>query len=113
MTEESTRCLVLLSVPGTGARAARNIMWHKWEEALKFTETSYRKCDTAMGWGCLNQDWIEFEDDCITSWDWVKPLSLIGYWDGLYQDLEDGKIIMLIYYKVPNEGGGFDYVPHH
>lgn len=81
----------------------------KWNvplmDEMKQMFPKHLRCDTIMGWGCLDQDWLEITTDIDTSWGWCKPLSITDdQWNRLYQLLESGQMLMMVHY------GGH---PHH
>ena len=71
----------------------------------------WNKCDTIAGWGCLNQDWIEFTCDIETSWSWCKPCFIVDGSDAekyFFELLDHGKLIMMVHYVEDGK-----YIPHH
>jgi len=84
----------------------------KWLiELLDRNEIKWNKCDTIAGWGCLNQNWIEFICDIETDWSWCKPCFIIegsAVEKYFYELFDHGKLIMMVHYI-----DGDKYIPHH
>jgi len=63
-----------------------------------------KKVDTVLGWGNLNQDWLEVETEVEPSWGWCKPLCLHQLqWVKLYELLEEGKVLMMVFFRKNGE----------
>lgn len=78
----------------------------------KFPEGEMK--DTHPAWGNLDQNWWIVETDIETSWSWCRPLSLSeGDWEYLFNELENGNLVMTVYYVDRNENGEIDYTAHH
>lgn len=59
-----------------------------------------KKVDTVLGWGNLNQHWLELTCEIETSWDWCKPTVLNDEeWNWFHSALSCGMYIMMVYYK--------------
>ena len=72
-------------------------------------------CDTKAAWGCLNQDWYEVECEIDTSFGWCEPTKLSkDEKEALYQLLDTGRLLMMVYYiRLNDDGTVKEYEPHH
>lgn len=107
---ESVRCLIDITQPG---RSREHIPW--LTSMLARYGISFKEVDTVMGYGNLNQDWIEFECEVETSWGWCKPTFLdLRDWGALVDALEHGRLIMMAYYVTQDDPHGErKFIPHH
>lgn len=114
--DKPIKCLINITVPGYGEDTWKT--FKKLPEIKLVTDQldklgiSCQSVDNVAGWGCLNQDWIEFEAFVYTSWGWCK-IDQFENWDKVfYPLLVSGKLLMyLSYIKETKEGK--EYIPHH
>lgn len=107
--------LIDISIPGRSLRHSKEI-----EDLVGYLEECripWRAVDSVLGWGNLNQDWIEFEAEIETSWGWCEVKFTEGerqkfIWGWLKENLESGKFLMHIMYKAIKASGEVEYVPH-
>lgn len=64
----------------------------------------WQKVDTNLGWGNLNQDWIEFTTEIDTSWSWCK-LNILTEKESkiLFALLQRGELLMTVHYREKGE----------
>lgn len=110
------KCLVQVSVPG---ERSDNMCLDKYPEvqglisALKKNNIEYVRCDSIMGWGNLNQDWIEFKCELETSWSWPRLLFMDdSEAEEFFQKLHHGRLLMMLSY-IEEKDGKTEYVPYH
>lgn len=109
-TGEYMEALINISTPGTFSDLKQNPIILELISILDKHSIKHRFVDTVVGWGNLNQDWLEFVCDIETSWSWCKLTSLTDEeWKTLYDRLTSGLIIMMIHYKTKDG----EYIPHH
>jgi len=94
-------CLVSVSCPGTKTPLRNNTTLKPIVRILDAHEIAYQFVDTMAGWGCLNQDWLEFTCVVERSWSWCKPNFLSDKeWTEIWHPmLEEGKLLMQIHYR--------------
>jgi hypothetical protein len=108
--------LVSVSVPGDIPEDSRlteqpAIAW--LESVLEKNNIKSHVVDTVMGWGNLNQDWLEFRAEIETSWSWCELCCLSAEESETFRSyLSDGKLLMRIYY-IKNEEGKETFIPHY
>jgi hypothetical protein len=78
-------------------------------DMLKLMDINYQKVDTVAGWGCLDQDWIEFEREVETSYGWCSIKGLEAFHDYFHE----GSLLMHLSYVKVNKCGQKEYTPHH
>ncbi len=102
--------LVSLTCPGTKTPLRDNASIKRVVGLLDTHHLQYQFVDNVAGWGCLNQDWLEFTCEIETSWGWCKPQFLTeAEWTEIWFPLlQEGKVLMQVYYKV-----GDELVAHH
>lgn len=95
-------CLVSVSCPGTKTPLRKNPTLEPIVRILNAHAIAYQFADTMAGWGCLNQDWLEFTCVVETSWGWCKPKFLSEKeWTEIWLPLlEEGKLLMQIHYRI-------------
>jgi hypothetical protein len=112
---ELTKCLILLGIPGTKKEIKDDVYIKLIVERLTSLGIKFTFCDTVAGWGCLNQDWLEFECAVKTSWDWCRlDIFPIPEWEkDWYPVFESGQLLMQVLYVTNNEEPGKKYIHHH
>jgi hypothetical protein len=103
-----TKCLICISAPGTSAKLESNPYIGKLIRQLDKKRIKWQKVDSMMGWGCLNQDWIEFTAPVLTSYGWCEIKGL-EYLTDLFIE---GKLLMSLCYikEVP---ASVEHIQHH
>lgn len=103
--------LVSMSCPGTKIPLRENKALEPVLRLLKEHGIAHEFVDSMLGWGCLNQDWVEFTCEMEMSWGWCKPefLTEQEWVEVLYPLLVNGQVLMQVYYK---KGDG-ELVAHH
>jgi hypothetical protein len=103
--------LIYLTVPGTIDKPRNNFFLRSLRERLQAEGIEAKFVDTIPGWGCLNQDWLQFRTTIETSWGWchLSDLAEMGSeffprdeenWADKVQDLlHAGKLVMQVYYE--------------
>jgi hypothetical protein len=104
------QCLVDITIPGTIEKATENTLLLHLKSDLESKGIKCNFIDTVAGWGCLDQDWLEFECLVDTSWEWCR-LSVFDQdtmekYRGL---MHAGKLIMMVHHR--DENGKL--IPHH
>lgn len=127
------QAIISLTIPGTYRNAQQDPFLLHLEEVLNKAGIEAGFVDTVSGWGCLDQNWLEFTCEVDTSWGWcdIVPLKNLildpsedlefprrHWWvvgvdkrswnDELQRLLHFGQVLMMVHYKK-----GEDVVPHH
>lgn len=117
------KCFICVSIPGDCERLHDNGLIKQLIKDLEDVGIKPTIADTLDGWGCLDQDWLEFECDIDTSYSWVKLLPFVGMEDKYIRegkDLNDyywelfhfGKLLMMVWYIEKDEKGNKKYIPY-
>ncbi len=101
--------LLAFSVPGTSVSLRDNPLIKALIVLLDERGIEHQFVDNVAGWGCLNQDWLEFTAEVETSWGWCYPTFIPqNEWETTwFPALHEGRLLMQVYYKKDGE-----LVPH-
>jgi hypothetical protein len=110
---KSTKCLVYVSVPGTFSNIHENGLITELINNLKSVGVSSTIVDSATGWGCPNQDWLEFECDLLLSFAWPDIVPFVGFHSSRFEACEavdlnsyyktlfhHGHLLMMVHYRL-------------
>lgn len=110
-----TPALINITIPGTEILLAESFLIKNVKELLLKNNIQSSVVDTVSGWGCLNQDWLEFVTEINTSYDWVK-------FPEITEDIENfsvqefnncfptGRLLMGVRWIVTDESGNKKYI---
>ena len=103
-----TSCLMNITIPGTQSSPRDDNNIKQLMSILDKHGIEHNFFDTIPGWGCLNQDWLEFKCEADTSFDWctIVAFSEIEK-EWLTTMLHTGKLLMHVRYI-----GEKEYIPH-
>lgn len=97
--------LVQISVPGTVYEIRNHSIIERFQSLLDANNIKHNIVDTVPGWGCLNQEWVEFETEIDSSWGWAEFNKMPNDGkDGFSAEyikklLHEGKLIMMLMVK--------------
>ena len=119
----SIKCVVDITVPGTNLNEKEHPLLLSFIQALKEHGVDGVFVDQILGWGCLDQNWFEFEAnvetdfgwckiDCFTDEEWYGDVASPYLKTGWHHYFSTGQLLMMLYYikegKEKNE-----FIPHH
>jgi len=89
--------IVDVSIPGTFSSPQENEHIKKLQKDLAYIGIKAKFVDSVLGWGCLNQDWLEFESEIDISWGWCQFFK--GELGKYYEEcFHHGHLIMILHY---------------
>lgn len=105
-----TNCLLCISCAGTKTPLREHPQAALFMKALEGKGVEFKVVDTVAGWGCLNQDWIEFRCEVETSWSWCRPTIFSeAEWEFWFEQFHSGVLLMHVEYETADG----KLVPHH
>lgn len=107
------KCHCLVTVPGTYCDIHDHPLIRVLKQELKGCDIESQIVDACMGWGCLDQDWLEFNCEVDTSYGWPRFIPFDSELNEHYQKLfHYGKLLLMLSYIVEKEDGTKKYIPH-
>ena len=106
-------CHCMVTIPGTCHNIHDDCFLRVLKQELKEHDIESQFVDTCMGWGSLNQDWLEFNCEVETSYGWPTFVPFDSATNDHYRQLfHYGKLLLMLSYIVEKEDGSKEYLPH-